>query len=63
MNHDADSQSNPLLTGAEFETDAMPDGRQIHYYRWPQPEPRPAPPPDGLTQREDVASLAPSPDV
>jgi hypothetical protein len=22
----------------EIETEAMADGRQIHYYRWPEPE-------------------------
>jgi hypothetical protein len=22
----------------EVETEAMPDGRRIHYYRWPEPD-------------------------
>ena len=23
----------------EVETETMPDGREIHYYHWPEPEP------------------------
>ena len=25
----------------EVETEAMPDGRRIHYYRWPEPATQP----------------------
>jgi hypothetical protein len=40
----APDDSSPRLPFYDFEveTESLPDGRQIHYYRWPADEPQPA---------------------